>query len=392
MNFFSKTKNKGELTLVFDINSCSIGGALFLMNEKEPPKIIYSTREFLKVDNDLKVEDFLPTVIKSLRKVAGKICMKGLGKPKRIFCVLSSPWYYSQTRVVELHKNTPFIFNSSLVNDLIKKEINFAKEEYIKKRGPNSHDIVPIEVKTMNVKLNGYHILNPNNQKAKSLEISIFISVCEEIFLKKIEETISQHFNFKIIKFSSFLMSTFSIAKDMFINQDNFLLVNIGGEITDISMIKKNAIRDSISFPLGSNYLIRTFAKDTGLSIDEAKSFLSLHKDNHLSDKMNERFFDSISKLKKDWLKIFQESLNNLSHDISIPATMFITVDQNLADFFFEIIKTEQLTQYTLSESNFKIIFIKVDTLHGIVLFENDKINKDLFIIIESIYINHFLK
>ena len=34
-------------------------------------------------------------------------------------------------------------------------------------------------------------------------------------------------------------MASFTVARDMFMQQDNFLLVDIGGEVTDISMIKR---------------------------------------------------------------------------------------------------------------------------------------------------------
>ena len=80
----------------------------------------------------------------------------------------------------------------------------------------------------------------------------------------------------------------------------------------------------------------------------------------------------------------------NLSNDISIPATIFITIDKKFADFFAEIIKNEQFNQYTLTESKFKIIFLNTEALHGTAVFENDVI-RDPFLIIDTIYINRFL-
>jgi len=97
-----------------------------------------------------------------------------------------------------------------------------------------------------------------------------------------------------------------------------------------------------------------------------------------------------INKLKSQWLAKFQESLINLSNDISIPSTIFLTVDQALADFFIETIKSEQFNQYTLTESKFKVVFLGTQALHGIALFQENVI-RDPFVIIESIYVNRFL-
>ena len=136
--------------------------------------------------------------------------------------------------------------------------------------------------------------------------------------------------------------------------------------------------------------MIRKIAENLNCTLGEAKSLISLYKDDHIEESAEKKFEPIMNKLKMEWLKGFQESLVNLSNDISIPATVFITVDQNLADFFSKIIKNEQFNQYTLSESEFKIIFLGIQTLHNITTFKENVI-RDPFIIIESIYINRFI-
>jgi cell division ATPase FtsA len=212
----------------------------------------------------------------------------------------------------------------------------------------------------------------------------------EEQVLEKIQESINKHFHNKDIKFSSFLMTSFAVARDMFVHEENFLLVDIGGEITDISMVKKNVLRSSISFPLGKNFFIRGIKEKLSCSLDEAKSFLSLYKDGHGSESVNERLTPVVLETKKEWLKKFQESLASITNDISIPSIVFVTVDEDLALFFIETIKTEQFNQYSLTDSKFKIVFLGNQALHGIVLFGDDTA-RDPFLILESIYINRFL-
>ena len=389
MEFFKGNKNKDELVLVFDIGSSSVGGALFRMQKSKIPKIVFSIREPIIFENKIDIGHFLLSTIKSLEIVTNKIYMAKMGAPSRIFCVLSSPWYVSQTRVIRLEKNTPFIFTSKLADSLIQKEVALFEEEQSVKYADIQSPVRLIEFKNIKIMLNGYETPDPLDQKTKELEMTVFISVSPEQILKKIEETVRKHFHFKDMKFSSFGLSSFAVVRDMHTDQENFLLIDIGGEVTDISMIKKNILRESVSFPLGPNFFIRGVASALHCSPSEAKSFISLIKDEHASFSVAKKLEPIINKLKTSWLQKFQESLANLSNDISIPATIYIAVDKDFENFFCQIIETEQFNQYTLTESKFKIIFLSTELFHGMAEFQ-ENIVRDPFLIIDSIYINRF--
>ncbi len=390
MSIFGRAKNKEELALVFDIGSSSVGGALFVVQKSGIPKIIYSAREPITTEKELSFDRFLALTLKSLEFVASKICMAGLGAPQRVFCVLSSPWYASQTRMISLKKNTSFIFNTKLADSLIEKEVKLFKEECAEKYLDTKNKIVPIELKNMQILLNGYAVSKPLNQKTQELDMMIFVSMGEEQTLEKIKDTIGKHFYSQNIKFSSFATASFVVARDLFVHQEDFLLMDIGGEVTDISMVKKEILRSSISFSLGHNFLIRGVMGMLDCTIEEAVSYLSLYKNGHIGDQALKKIEPVINKLKNQWLNKFQESLVNLSNDISIPSTIFLTVDQDLADFFTETIKSEQFNQYTLTESKFKIVFLGNQTLNGIVSFKEGTM-RDSFLTIEAVYINRFL-
>ncbi len=387
----SASNSGEELVLVFDIGSSSVGGSLFYIGKKGIPKILYSVREPIPIEEILDIDRLLVLTLKSLKSVASKICLQGQGTPKRVFCVLSSPWYASETRTIKYSKNVPFVFNSNLADELIQKEISIFEQQYKTKNSEIEGKIRPIELKNMRTVLNGYATTNPFGQKAKDLQMDIFISMSGENILVQMENVIKQHFHIPIIKFSSFMMASFTVARDMFVNQESFLLINIGGEVTDIAMIKKDVLKEAISYPAGSNFLVRGVSKEMSSSTDEAKSIISTYKEGHIDDASSLKIEPLVSKLKNQWLRKFQESLSNITSDISIPATIFITVDPSLGDFFSDIIKTEEFSQYTLTESKFRVFFLSTQALHGIAVFDTNT-NRDPFLIIESIYINHFLK
>ncbi len=381
---------KEDLILLFDISSSSVGGAFLKISKSGVPRIVFTVREPIVFKEQINVDQFLSLTIKALEVVTNKAYIAGFGAPSKIFCNLSSPWYISQTRIINYAKNTLFTFTAKLADSLIQNEINLFEEEHLAQYMHTEHSVRIIELKNIKIMLNGYETVSPLNQKGRELEMTVFFSMSPEKILKKIEDTIAQHFHFKEIIFSSFVMAFFTVIRDLYSHQDDFLLVDIGGEVTDISMVKKNTLRESFSFPLGHNSIVRGVASTLNYSLDEAKSSISLFKDGHAESLIVKKLEPIINKLKADWLQKFQESLANLSHDISIPPIIYMAIDKDFVDFFFEMIKTEQFNQYTLTDSKFEVIVLSSQMFQGLTVFEGE-VSRDPFLTIDAIYINRFL-
>ncbi len=389
MSAMAKGKKKNEeLCLIFDITSASVGGALFYtknsikskMTRGELNRTIFSVREPITFSREIDYDKFLSLTLKSLEIVAGKICNARLGAPDKIFCTLFSPWYASQTRTVNFTLGKSFTFTAKLADSLIQKEIKLFEEEVMGYLS-DKNDIRLIELKNMQVSLDGKMNNNPLGKRAKELSMTIFISMSQEQVLNKIKETIGRHFHVQKMKFISFAMASFSVTRDIFTKQKDFLLVDVSGEVTDISLVNNDILVDSISFPLGQNYFIREIARVFNCTLDEAKLYLSLYKDKHMLNAMGRKFEPVIDKLKMNWQKSFKKSLENFSNNSIDTNTIFLTIDKNLADFFSEIMK---------NDSKFKVIILGTQTLHGNVSFE-ENIARDNFLTLESIYINKIL-
>ena len=122
----------------------------------------------------------------------------------------------------------------------------------------------------------------------------------------------------------------------------------------------------------------------------EAESYVALLNAGHADPATDKKLSPILVKLKTEWLTKFQESLANLSRDISVPYIIYLSADPDFIHLFGQVIEAEQFNQYTLTESKFKITFLDTGTLHGIVEFENDTA-RDPFIMVDASYINHFL-
>ncbi len=390
MKIFSSSKKEDELFLVFDMGSASVRGAVFTIDSKKVPHILFSVSEPIKLKDELVFEDFFNSTIGALDIVLGKIFLFRVGAPKKIFAILSSAWFVSEIRNISYTSEKSFVFDEKFADNLIQKEIAKLTEEYSHKDS-EFRDMTPIELRNTKISLNGYPVDKPLKQKTKNVEMSIFVSLSSKLFTQKVEEVVNKYFNVENVKFSSFVMASFAVVRNMFLYQDNFLLIDISGEVTDISMVKKDILNSSISFPFGVNVILRNIAKNFNCSMYNAKSLYLLYKNNQADEATMKKIDFIIKTLAKDWLRKFQESLTNFSNDISIPSTIFLTVEEDFASFFSETIKSDQFHQYTLAESKFKIVFMGTQALHGIAIYKNEG-QRDPFTAIDCIYISNFLR
>ena len=260
--------------LVFDIGSSSVGGALFYTQKSKAPRIIYTVREPLVLLPKMDVDQFLSLTLKTLSTVAGKVAKAGIGAPEKIFCILGPAWYGSQTRIIKLAKNTPFTFTTKLADELIQKEIHLFKEEHLLQYLEEEEQSVPIELKNLKISLNGYPTESPLDRSVRELEMTIFISMGGKLFLEQAQSVIRDHFHRDEVKFSSLAIASFTTVRDLYALSD-FLLVNIGGEITAVALVKKDILSESSSFPMGRNFIIREAARGLSTTLQEAKNLFS---------------------------------------------------------------------------------------------------------------------
>src|SRR3989344_5279639 len=149
MRIFPLHKKKDELILVLDIHSASVGGALFFAGGSQIPRIVASLREFIPVEENVTPERIFTLLLSTLKSVLDKISNKKVGTPSRIFCVFGAPWHVSQTRIIKLSKDTPFVFTEKLADELTQKEIALVEAEYREKYKEMSGTLRPIELKNV---------------------------------------------------------------------------------------------------------------------------------------------------------------------------------------------------------------------------------------------------
>jgi hypothetical protein len=313
---------------------------------------------------------------------------------KKVYCIFSSPWHLSTTKKIIVEKKELFAVDKALVEDLLDTEEenlekDYGETEYLHKF---QGGIKMLERKVLETKLNGYVTANPYSKNTNHLELSVFLSLSSDKIMNGVKREIQKVFNFGKIEFHSFSVLSYIVLRDIFLEENNFLFLDVSGEQTEILVVKKDIVVDSISFPLGRNFLIRKISEVLNdVSPSNAISSLSLYFDGKTEPKIGEKIKQAIEEAKKDWLSLFYDAFANFSEEIFMPRTVFMAVDDDSAKPFSNFINEGDFSALTLVPEPLNLTLLSHEKIENLCLF-GEKAEKDSFIAIESIFLGNNAK
>src|SRR5690606_30166121 len=133
-----------------------------------------------------------------------------------------------------------------------------------------------IERIVTHITLNGYSTTSPLGKRASDIQSAIYMSAVREPFRKRIDDIIDRRFNTHTVTVRSFPLAFFKAVNQVFIHGTSYLLFDITGESTELSIIRDGALHTLISVPMGKNTLVRSVMQHYGVNAEIALSFLNL--------------------------------------------------------------------------------------------------------------------
>ena len=347
-----KKSHKEKTILALDIGSASVGAALVHLTKNAKPEILFSVRKELVFQENVSLERLSTSLEESLEEVCADIIEKGMpllsGKRKNfsldsIVCSYASPWYISQTQTITIHKDEPFTITATTIPDLLKShqaEQVSAIDETDAIAFPT--DVVFLEQKIIETTLNGYRVTQPIGKMVSDLSVTVYTSTISEALYDRVEEILGRLFGSTPIEHHSFPLISFSVARDVFAATENFLLIDISGEVTDITYTEKNTIVETISFPQGVHFLTRELNKKMGVLPGEVSHIVGRRTKRHTSPgesvalKTIGADTTVITTVQETWGNAVREHIRLLKRMPTLPQMILVTVDMPLSALFID--------------------------------------------------------
>jgi len=395
MPFFNKTPRK-KVIVVIDITSSSVGGALAESNEGCPITILAAPKSPVNFLFDVSLEASLRGTADSLRLTAKKLKNLYSGKIDEVLCVFSSPWFASKTKIITAAREKPFEIKNDFFSRLIEEE----EKNFI------SPGTDYIEREVIKIELNGYHVKNPAGKTARSVKSHIYLSAGVEKMMKLAEEEIGKFFIHTPLKFATSPLVAFKVLNDIISNREGFLIIDIGGETTEINLIRENVLEMSASFPKGTNLLFRKAAASLNTFLKEASSVVKAYSRGHRTLESSDKIALVIKDSVGEWRDYLKNSLTAMARENLLPQNVFVIGDDPVCRFFSSCLESEDFSEFTVLRKPFvaqKInpewltrYFNQVSSMTQSAqnlkkCEQGDYQHKDIMLMMETIYANNFL-
>jgi uncharacterized protein YjaG (DUF416 family) len=395
---FKKNEKQESLTILIDIGGTSVGGAIVRNELGKAPHVIYSYREKIPPIHSISFERLLGSTLKTLRNVAHTIEKDGFRHLNftgdksagnySVCCTLSSPWEKTIVKNILIEKAEPFIVGDQYVASLVDAELEkfkstLADEVSIALYGKNPTIIENTIVRAL---VNGYSVSKIIDSKVNRISLTAVFSLSPSLITKAVEGILHKRFRYDSIRWSSFMLASFLTLRDHFPLKDDFILLQIGGDITEIYIVKKDTIIQSISFPFGYNFLYKK-AKERyeDISPEIIRSHLGIRAHDTEQPIGGTELDKILEQAEKDWLTLFYSSLKDTSEEMFMPKDIFLSADADIAEIFASFIERSTFSQYGVAHGIFAVTTIQDKTLsHAVTVKEG--ITPDPSLLLEAVY------
>ena len=394
MSFLFSKKKEG-VSLIFDIGSGNAGAALVHFKVGEKPNVMYTTREAFRHSKEISGKQLIELKSKALQNVAEKILKDGLPYLREvlqeepviseIICFFGAPWYSTKTVSVTLQKLEPFVISESLIQTVVKeRESEFIHSFDTEAENPS---VAIIEEKIIHARLGGYEVEDFFLKKTTELSFSLFMSVLQKEVMDAVRNTLEPFFHSRKITFHSFLLPYFSTIRDIFSHKESFLLVDVTGEVTEITLIKRGVPIATSTYPVGRLFFLRHVAKVLDVSPQIAASFIKVHLEGRSEKSASTNMETYLIEATEKWRESFLGALSTLTEEAFLPKTFFLTAEEDVIPLFRKILAEEKLDISGLGGEQLEIVPLNQNRLAAFCRFEK-KARLDSFFAIEALFLN----
>lgn len=359
MNFmalFSKGQDFKNI-LVLDIGTASVNALLVRAAKNSPSEIIFSAKAGLRLLENPDFRSMWRYAKESLLGVIAVLKKEHNGIPlDLIFVVFSSPWYVSQTRIVKMERPESFIVSQKLFDEMVSEELELFRARSQKKFGFSSENIAIMEQEIMKVTLNGYSVQEPLKKKTRQLELALYASLARKELLEDLENLLEHQLGRARVKINSSPLALFEVLKEMVGLEEGFLLVDMGGEITEISLVERGIIEEVLTFARGGHFVVRRLASGLSIGLEEALSLLKSKTRGDLKDSLGRKMIMILEEAGKEWFRFFLKALGDLGKSRPLPQTLVLVGGVSGLEVLRKQMESEELSRFTILGRPFKVL------------------------------------
>ncbi|HRH55393.1 MAG TPA: hypothetical protein PK609_00830, partial [Candidatus Paceibacterota bacterium] len=298
MGLFSSGKKQARSVALIDIGSASVGGAYAHFVEGAQPIIYYTARVTIEPREG---ETITESMLRSLSFLERLMIEEGApalhretksGAVDNVLVSVASPWQDTHIETAHIAEKRPFLFTRAHLDAV-------GKTVLPKDRIASGRTVIATV-------LNGYETANPFGKRVTRADLTVLTSSLDKAAAHAIETSLRRTFHTGEISLTAFAPVAYTVFRDLYPHQKDFIVLDVSGTATDIAFVKHGLLTHSESVPHGIHDLLEA-ARKAGhrahLGITEM-----------LSASANQVFGEESAAIERVWLEGLEEAFEKFSH------------------------------------------------------------------------------
>ncbi|NBD74375.1 hypothetical protein GVX82_05040 [Patescibacteria group bacterium] len=377
--FFSRTPDGpvGDLRAIITIGSARVTGSLVSRRAEGGVAIHYTTVSVYPHQDTLDTQRFTKGMVSALLEVAMDLAgpgaqtareVSGLRGISTVECVLAAPWFVAQTRKVSMRREESFPVHERVIHELLQEEVAAFRADCVAEGSPyliDAQQASVMDAEVIRTELNGYATAHPEGKEATTLTLTAYVSLIDRNILQQVRDVLGKSLNADEPVCRSATLASFRGIEGLLMPTRDYTILEVHGEVTDVSLITDGILLESSSFPLGTSNLVRHVATTLDRRQEDVAARLTLtregkaERDSEEAKLIEKAAFDAIG----EWVDGLYRALKRLSEGRPVPQTTYLLVDPDWEALYSTALKEQAFELFTFSDRPFSVVGVDAQLL-----------------------------
>lgn len=356
-----RPKNISSRVLI-TIGSSACSGAYVEYKENDQPTIHYVTRHIIEQREgealeqamlrtlELVGKDLVENGAPALRRATGSGSVDG------VLISVAGPWQETKVRTQTVQPGKPFTFTHRMLSEIVASSPKVPEN-----RISNGESVIATI-------LNGYDVPDPFGKKANRAEVVLLSSTLEKGITEQIRASIRRLYHTHTISFAAFAPVTYAVLRDLYPHEQDFLVLDVASEDTDLAFVKGGLLVDVGTLQFGLNKLLDATHAAERMTVEEEAGItrpVSVNQPGYINPDRNARFAERAATARDEWLTGLSDLLKQFAQLHALPRTMFVIAQPGARDYLKRTLDSSILHELWLSDEPLSIIPITSEQFSG---------------------------
>lgn len=221
----------------------------------------------------------------------------------------------------EMHIGVPEL--KMIIQKVQEKAYERIKKQLAWETGQDDIDVKLINAAVVDVRIDGYHVVNPVNFQGRSVSMSVFNAYAPMIHLGALE-TIADELDLDLLSIAA---EPYAVARSVEVEDMadfSAIFIDVGGGTTDIAVVRNGGLEGTKMFALGGRAFTKRLAQEFQLSFEVAEQMKIDYANGRLKGDDTKRIAALYADDCRIWLGGVELSLIEFAETDLLPSRIFL--------------------------------------------------------------------